>query len=75
MSDRKITVADVLTLSADERIRLVEDIWDTLVIAPEAVVLTDEQRRELDSRLEEHRRDPSAGSTWPEVKARILKRL
>ena len=64
--------AQIIALSVPERLRLVEEIWDSIVEFPEAVPLTDEQRRLLDERLEDLARDPDAGSPWPELKARIL---
>lgn len=36
---------EILNLSVSERIQLVEDIWDSIAEAPEAVVLTDAQKR------------------------------
>ena len=68
---KQISVAEVLKLSVPERIQLVEDIWDSVASVPEAVPLTDAQRRELDRRLEAHRKNPRAGSPWSEVKKRI----
>ena len=59
----EISIADVLRLPVAERIRLVEDIWDSIAAVPEAVPLTAAQRRELDRRLEAprpHRRLPLA---------------
>ena len=70
----KISLADVLDLSVAERIQLVEDIWDTIPKASEAPKITDAQRAELDRRLEAHRKNPDAGSSWEDVKARILGR-
>jgi putative addiction module component (TIGR02574 family) len=55
---------EIRRLSVSERIQLVEDIWDTIATSHEEVPLTDAQRVELDRRLEEHSRDPSAGRTW-----------
>lgn len=69
----KITLAEVLELPVAERILLVEDIWDSIAAVPEAVSLTDEQREELDRRLEEYYVNPAAGSPWDEVKRRIRK--
>ncbi len=66
-----ISVADVLRLPVAERIRLVEEIWDSIAEVPDAVPLTDAQRRELDRRLAAYRRDPGAGSPWPQVRKRI----
>jgi putative addiction module component (TIGR02574 family) len=36
--------------------------------------LTEAQRTELERRLNDYKKDPKAGSTWHEVKARILNR-
>jgi len=36
---------EILNLSVSERIQLVEDIWDSIAEAPEAVVLTEAQKR------------------------------
>ena len=69
--DKNVTMADVLELSVPERIRLVEDIWDSIASVPEAVGLTDRQKEELDRRLEAFHRNPEAGSPWDQVKARI----
>ncbi len=53
---------------------MVEDIWDSIAAVPEAVPLTEEQKRELDRRLEACHRNPDAGSPWIEVKERIRNR-
>lgn len=66
-----ISIADVLRLPIAERIQLVEDIWDSIAAVPEAVPLTDAQRRELDRRIEAYHRDPRAGSPWSQVRKRI----
>ncbi len=67
-------MSDVLALPIEDRLRLVEEIWDSIAAFPEAVALTDAQRRELDARLDAHRRNPTAGSPWAEVKSRLLRR-
>jgi len=58
-------------LSVDERIQLVEDIWDSIALAPESLELTEPQRRELDRRLALHAENPNRGSTWAEVRSRL----
>jgi len=70
---KSIRLSDVLELPVSERLKLVEAIWDSIADAPEALELSDAQRSELDRRLEEYERNPSSGSPWSEVKARILK--
>ena len=68
----KVSAADALELTIDERIQLVVDIWDSIAEHPEAVEVTPEVRKLLAERLAACRRDPDAGSPWPEVKERIL---
>ena len=60
-------------LSIAERIRLVEEIWDTIAEENEAFELTDAQKRELDRRLEVARRTPGQGRTWDQIKAEFMK--
>lgn len=63
--------AEILELDVDERIDLVKDIWDSIAAIPDRIRLTDWQREELDRRLRQYHRDPSAGSPWDEVRQRI----
>ena len=70
----KIQVDEILNLSIKERIRLVEEIWESIAASPEEIPLTLAQRKELDRRKREHRRNPSAAKPWAEVKARLEKR-
>lgn len=67
-----ITVSDVLDLPIQDRIQLVEAIWDSIAEVPEAVSLSDTQRSELDKRLAAFQECPAVGSPWSEVRARIL---
>jgi putative addiction module component (TIGR02574 family) len=60
-------------LSISDRIRLVEEIWDTIADENEASELTDAQKRELDRRLELAKNNPGQGRTWDEIKAEFLK--
>jgi putative addiction module component (TIGR02574 family) len=70
----KFSAADVLELPVPERLKLVEDIWNTIADAPDALELTEEEKRLIDERLEAYRRNPQAGSSWQEVYARITAR-
>jgi len=71
---KPISIAEVLALPVAERLKLVETIWDSIAEVPEELELTKAQEAELDRRLDAYREDPTVGSPWPEVKARILKR-
>ena len=62
---------DIASLSAEERLRLLDELWDSLSATPEAVPLTNAQREELDRRLDELDREGPAGISWEEVLGRI----
>lgn len=65
------TMGAILQLSVAERIQLVEDIWDSIVAAPESLPVTEAQQQELERRLAAHRENPTAGAPWHEVNKRI----
>lgn len=64
----------ILDLSVSERIQLAQDIWDSVAEAPEALALSDEEKAEIERRLEAYHQDPGAGSPWSVVRERIRKR-
>jgi putative addiction module component (TIGR02574 family) len=70
----KFSVADVLELPVEERLKLIGDIWDTIADAPEALALTEEDKRLIDERLKARELNPNAGAPWQEVYARITSR-
>ena len=69
----RLAKEDILNLSVSEQLQLVDDIWDSIADVPEAVVLTDDQKRELDNRLDAHHLRPNEGSPWEKVRERIQK--
>ena len=69
---KQITATDTLTLSIPERIQLVEDIWDTIAIEPEAIELTAKEKKIIDERLWAYHRNPDLGSPWEDVYKRIM---
>ena len=60
-------------LSIPERIRLVEEIWDTIAEDNEAFELTETQKLELDRRLDLARNNPGRGRTWDEIRSEFMK--
>ena len=62
-------------LSVDERLQLVEEIWDSIADEVEASPLTEAQRQEVDRRWAAHMANPQAAVPWEQVKAEILDRL
>jgi putative addiction module component (TIGR02574 family) len=59
-------------LSLDERLRLVEELCESIATTPDAVTLSEAQKGDLQRRLDAYRDNPKAGSPWEEVKARLL---
>ena len=62
-------------LSVDERLALVEDIWDTIATDSAALPLTNTQRAELDRRIAEHEARPEDVVPWEDVRTSIAGRL
>lgn len=66
-----ISRAEILKLSVSERILLVEDIWDSIAEAPEAMSLSKAQEQELEARLDAYHKNPTEGSPWAIVRERV----
>lgn len=62
-------VAEILKLPVEERMRLVELIWESLAADPSALPLSDAHQAVLDERLVEHERDPDDVATRNEILA------
>ena len=62
---------DISDLTTDERLALIEELWDSLAASPGELSLTDEQRTELDRRLDEMDRDDRLGIPWDEAISEI----
>lgn len=61
-------------LSVDERIALVQQIWDSIAADPDRVPLTEAQRRELERRADDDDAHPDDTIPWEQVKAEALAR-
>lgn len=62
-------------LGIEERLTLVEELWDSIAADSAVVPLTPAQRAELDRRIAEHEANPDDVLPWEEVKASITERL
>ena len=62
-------------LSVEDRLALVEDLWDSIAADEAAVPLTDAQKAELDRRLADHEANPDDVVSWEEIKASLSARL
>lgn len=67
--------ANLRKLPLDERIRLVEDLWDSIASDQNALPLTAEQCAELDRRLDAYETDGNPGRPADEVIKDIRKKL
>jgi putative addiction module component (TIGR02574 family) len=73
MSDMSTDLLEkALKLTVEERIQLVEEIWDTVAASPDSLPLTQAQIEELDRRMADLEVNPDAGRPWEEVRARLL---
>lgn len=62
---------EVGTWPVEDRLRLVEEVWDSIADTPEEVTLSEAHRQDLQRRLDAYRDNPKAGSPWEEVEARL----
>ena len=68
------TNTSVFDLSPSEKLQLVEDLWDDIATAPEAVPVHDWQKEELARRKANLMKHPASGLTWEEAKRRVRSR-
>ena len=66
---------DIDRLDVDQRLRLIERIWESLSNDPAAIPITPAQRAELDRRLDELEQGDTAGIPWEEVLENIRRRM
>ncbi len=52
-------VSEILQLSVAERLQIVEDIWDSIGKTPEELPLSEDEKLELDKRLESYKENPN----------------
>ena len=58
---------DIAGLTSEEKLDLIERLWESLASGHEEVRLTEAQRAELDRRLDEMERGEVGGIPWEEV--------
>jgi putative addiction module component (TIGR02574 family) len=58
---------DYKHLTAEERVQLAEELWESLADLDGALPLTRAQEQELDLRLEAYQRDGNPGTPWVEA--------
>lgn len=70
----KAAALDITELSRDEKLELLDRLWESLGHDPEALPMTSSQREELDRRLDELEDEGPAGLSWDEVVAQARAR-
>ncbi len=67
--------ARLQALSVEEKLQLVEELWDSIAADQAALPLTDEQREEFSHRLDEFEADGNFGRDATSVLDEIRQRL
>ena len=67
--------AKLQELPVEERIRLVEDLWDSIAADQQALRLTIEQKAELDRRLDAYQSNGDRGRLATDVVADVRRKL
>lgn len=67
-----ITAEDYRSLSIEERIKLVQDIWDSIEEEAPEFVPSDAQVAEWDRRLAAYEADPTTAKSWEEVRRELF---
>lgn len=61
-------------LTIDEKLQLIEELWDDVCSNPEAIPLPDWQKEELLKRKAKFEQNPNSGKSWDEVKSKLRER-
>jgi putative addiction module component (TIGR02574 family) len=61
-------------MTVEDRLRLVQEIWDSIAATPEQLPVTEAQQMELERRLAAHAANPHDVVPWEQVKAQALAR-
>lgn len=67
--------AKLRELPVEDRIKLVEDLWDSIAADQKALPVTAEQKAELDRRLDAYELDQNSGRLASDVVADVRRRL
>lgn len=67
-------VVDIDKLAPDERLRLIDALWESLRAEPQGVPVTSAHLDELDRRLDDLERNDVDVLSWDEVETRLHRR-
>ncbi len=72
--DLPTTLSQITALSLEERLWLVQAIWDSIPPEQIPVDLSEDQKRMLDRRRAELDANPDNVLTWEQIKAHVLRK-
>jgi putative addiction module component (TIGR02574 family) len=72
--DLATTLAEIAELSIDDRLRLIDAIWDSIAAEADEAAISVEVRHEIERRLAAYKSNPEHVISWEEVKAQALAR-
>lgn len=64
---------EISHMSIEEKILLVEDLWDIIAASEEDIDLTDTQIKELEQRDANYKKNPDSARSWESFKADLEK--
>ena len=65
---------DIEKLPVEERLRIIEEVWESIRENPDSLPLTDPQRTELDRSIRAYEADPGAVRDLDEILADLRRR-
>ena len=68
-------IKKILQMSVDERIHLVQTIWDSIAMETETSPISNDHKVILEERLKAHQENPDEIISWNEVKKAAKKLL
>jgi putative addiction module component (TIGR02574 family) len=73
--DITATIAEAKSLSIDDRLRLVDGIWDSIIADTDDREVSRAERELIEERLAAYLARPDEAVPWEDVKARALARI
>jgi len=62
---------EISNMTIEEKILLVEDLWDTIAASNEDLPLTASQINELEKREHNYRKNPDSAKSWESFKSEL----
>ena len=70
-----MSAIDLDSLTVEERLQLLDEVWESLYATPEGIPLFEWQREELNRKIDDLEREGPTGSSWAEAESRIRARF